>query len=272
MLTGLGVAWTVIARQSQSAAPLQFTAGPIATALAVSILCYDGIFKRTVMGPLFMGGCRFFNIMLGLSVVQDAGLFQTQAPWVIAGGIGLYVMGITWFARHETVESPRSVLFAGLLLMVIGVALLTLLPTRGGLPPQRIRLALNNAWIWPLLLWLLTAPVWRGVVQALMKPSPGQVQLVIKQALLALIVLDAAIALLVAGPIYGVALLALMFPAALTCSRHSRHLNRRTADWQFVPGEFGTRLGRKLDDFHPCRSQKKNARPRQAAERFEREM
>jgi 4-hydroxybenzoate polyprenyltransferase len=215
LVVGVTLAWTVMAVWGPSAAPWPFTAGPLGVALAVCILSYDGGFKHTVLGPLLMGACRSLNVLLGMSVTQDPGLFATAAPWMIAGAIGLYVMGITWFARREAVESPRNVLIAGLLLMVIGVSLLTLLPARGGLPVQRLRVALADDWIWPLLIWLLTAPVWRRALVALVTPQPSQVQATIRQALLALIVLDAAVALLVAGPVYAVALLALLIPASL---------------------------------------------------------
>jgi 4-hydroxybenzoate polyprenyltransferase len=198
---------------SESAAPPQFTAGPLTLALAVCILFYNGLFKATAFGPLFMGGCRFLNVLLGMGVTQDPRLFHTPCPWIIAGGIGLYVMGITWFARHEAVVSPRSVLLAGLVLMLLGVALLTQLPFGAGLPRVRVRFA--NDWVWPLVVWILTAPVWRRAITALIRPQPPQVQATIKQSLLALPVLDAAVALLVAGPVYAIALLALLIPAGL---------------------------------------------------------
>jgi 4-hydroxybenzoate polyprenyltransferase len=198
---------------SESAAPTQFTAGPLTLALAICILFYNGLFKATLFGPLFMGGCRFLNVLLGIGVTQDPRLFHAPCPWIIAGGIGLYVMGITWFARHEAVVSPRSVLLAGLVLMLLGVALLTQLPFSAGLPRVRVRFA--NDWIWPLVLWILTAPVWRRALIAMARPQPPQVQATIKQALLALPVLDATVALLVAGPVYAIALLALLIPAGL---------------------------------------------------------
>jgi 4-hydroxybenzoate polyprenyltransferase len=200
---------------SQSVAAAQFRAGPIALALAICILFYDGLFKTTALGPLFMGGCRFLNVMLGVGVTQDAALFHTATPWIVAGGIGLFVMGITWFARHEAVASPRSVLLAGFLLMLLGVAMLTLLRSQAGLPAGRQRVIFAHDWVWPLMLWLLTAPVWRRSLVALYQPQPDRIQATVKQALLALIVLDAAIALIVAGAGYALGLLALMIPAAV---------------------------------------------------------
>jgi 4-hydroxybenzoate polyprenyltransferase len=210
---GVLLAWPAAA-WSQSAASPQFTPGLIALALAICVLFYDGLFKATPLGPLFMGGCRFLNVMLGVGVTENAALFQTATPWIVAGGIGLFVMGITWFARNEAVASPRSVLWAGLTLMLIGVAVLTLLPFRGGLPPARQRVMFAQDWVWPMLIWVLTAPVWRRSLAAIVRPQPERIQMTIKQALLSLIVLDAAIALLVAGPGYALGLLALMIPAA----------------------------------------------------------
>jgi 4-hydroxybenzoate polyprenyltransferase len=40
----------------------------IASCLSLTILLYDGWLKRTWAGPIAMGGCRFLNVLLGLSL------------------------------------------------------------------------------------------------------------------------------------------------------------------------------------------------------------
>ncbi len=42
--------------------------GCIATLLAVCVVAYDAVLKKTPLAPLLMGGCRFLNVLLGMSV------------------------------------------------------------------------------------------------------------------------------------------------------------------------------------------------------------
>ena len=74
------------------------------------ILLYDAWLKRTPLGPLAMGACRMLNVLLGMSAV-DAPLGAEH--WLVAGGIGVYVAGVTWFARTEAEQSSRLQLVAG---------------------------------------------------------------------------------------------------------------------------------------------------------------
>ena len=65
--------------------------------LVAAILLYDGPLKRTWAGPAMMGLCRFLNVLLGVSVSG-----ATPWPgWHLAFVVGLYVAGVTWFARTE---------------------------------------------------------------------------------------------------------------------------------------------------------------------------
>lgn len=212
LVLGLVLGWTLQFAWG-SAAPRLFQPGWVVTGLVLCVLAYDAALKNTLLGPLAMGGCRLLNVLLGISVTQDPTLFLDASPLTIAGAIGLYVVGVTWFARHEAETSPRPVLFSGVLLMLLAVAIVTVLPFQDILPRQRVRFP--NGWAWPFLVWLGTATVWRRAMIALYAPQPEAVQGTIKQALVTLIVLDAAIALLVAGPIYAVGLIALMIPTAV---------------------------------------------------------
>ena len=80
--------------------------GIVAALLATCILLYDAWLKRTPLGPLAMGACRMLNVLLGMSAL-DAPLHAEH--WLVAGGIGVYVAGVTWFARREVGRKrPRS--------------------------------------------------------------------------------------------------------------------------------------------------------------------
>ena len=76
-----------------------FGPGAAAALLATAIIVYDAWLKRTPLGPAAMGVCRMLNVMLGMSAA-DAPLRAEH--WLVAGGIGVYVAGVTWFARNES--------------------------------------------------------------------------------------------------------------------------------------------------------------------------
>ncbi len=183
--------------------------GLIALGLAACVLAYDVGMKRTIFGPMCMGGCRFLNVLLGTSITGDV---PPPAPaGAIALGIGVYVAGITWFARTEARDSRRASLVGGALVMAAGIGLLMLGPLRIGsgrpLLPQ-----LTHPGIWPALLLLLMLPVGRQVVAAILQPTPSRVQYAVKQAIGALILLDAAVCLATVGIPAALAVLSLMIP------------------------------------------------------------
>jgi len=208
VLLAAGVQWI-----AAGGGPAWFQPLPVGISLATCVLLYDRVLKASWAGPLAMGACRTLNVLLGMSVTQSATMHGSATPLMIAGAYGVYVMGITWFARHEAGTSPRQALFLGLALMLLGVGVLTLVPYQHAFP--RTRVVLKGAWVWPVLVWLLTAPVWRRALMALSSQSSRHVQSTVKQALLTLIVLDAAVALVVAGPALALGVLALSIPSRL---------------------------------------------------------
>jgi 4-hydroxybenzoate polyprenyltransferase len=181
----------------------------VAALLAVCILLYDARLKRTPLGPLGMGACRMFNVLLGMNIV-DAPL--PPAGWLVAGGIGVYIAGVTWFARTENDRSDRRQLMLAMLLMLLGLAMLGWLPQwyHNVLPllreqPQR----------WYLLIGLLAAPiVWR-CVWALLDPVPARVRMAVTQSIFSVVILDAAVCYAVRDLYYAVAILLLLAPATL---------------------------------------------------------
>ena len=84
-------------------------AGVVASLLAINVVLYDGVLKRTVLGPVGMGICRFLNVLLGMAVAAPAGdhslgLGFASYQFVPAAGIGLYIVGVTWFARGRKLK------------------------------------------------------------------------------------------------------------------------------------------------------------------------
>lgn len=190
---------------------IAWRSGLIATLLAACVLLYDGFLKRTPLGSLGMGACRFFNVLLGMSVsiaAAELPLGFTGPEYLAAAGIGVYVVGITWFARNEAEKSSSVSLLAGLLVMVLGIAVLGYsLKDRGGLQFQ-----LLHMWI---LLGLLLFPTLRRGLVTLKDPSPEHVQATVKQSILSIIVFDAAICIAVAPTPYALSVLALLVPAVV---------------------------------------------------------
>src|SRR5947209_4324018 len=99
----------------------------LAVLLCASILLYDGWLKRTWAGPLGMGLCRFLNILLGLSAANP-----DEKPWSIhlALVVGVYIVGVTWFARTEARASSRRALTLAAIVMLLALLLAVPLPAR----------------------------------------------------------------------------------------------------------------------------------------------
>ena len=56
-----------------------------------------------------MGGCRMLNVLLGMSVLPGP---WRIAHWAAAAGVGVYIAGVTWFARNDARRSDRWQLIA----------------------------------------------------------------------------------------------------------------------------------------------------------------
>lgn len=182
-----------------------FHALPLVLALLLipTILLYDGWLKHTPTGPLAMGACRFLNVLLGLSIAE---------PWVGGWGVhlafvvGLYIVGVTWFARTEAKRTKQSSLIGAACVML--AALLFALPLPAYFPPD------TSSVLFPYLLVLLGFAVGLPATQAIMNPTPPLVQAAVKRAIMGLVLLDAVLATAIAGPI-GLLILLLLPPALL---------------------------------------------------------
>ena len=179
--------------------------GLVASALAVCVLLYDSWAKKGPLGPVVMGSCRFFNALLGMSL---AAFTWSAGNWVVATGLGVYVAGVTWFARTEARDSSRVQLALATLVMGLGLALLWWFPAW-----SEWIIAPPNNW---LFFWVVIGLLigWR-CVRAILAPTPAHVQTAVKQSILSLIVLDAAVAYAAQGPqgaLWAFAILLLLIP------------------------------------------------------------
>jgi 4-hydroxybenzoate polyprenyltransferase len=179
-------------------------AAVVAVVLVGAILLYDGWLKRTWAGPVAMGTCRFLNVLLGLTVAGGLG-----QPWSLhlALVVGLYIVGVTWFARTEARASSQTALAAAALVMLASLLLALPLPAREPSGP-------HSSPLFPYLLVGLGFLVGVPVVRAVLGPTPPQVQAAVKRALLGLVVLDAVLATALAGTV-GLVILVLLVPILL---------------------------------------------------------
>jgi 4-hydroxybenzoate polyprenyltransferase len=204
LIVGLMIGWVFEAVVVNSQTHL------IAMLLVIAIVGYDIALKKTILGPLAMGACRFLNVLLGMSAVPRPGLFDifSTGELLAAAGIGVYIVGVTWFARSEAETSPRVSLMAAMGIMTGGVIVLA----ASAVYVPKLTIELHIYW---LLLALLSFSVLRRCAAAALDPRPEKVQAAVKHSILSLIWLDAATAIAVAGPLPGLAIAALLIPALI---------------------------------------------------------
>jgi 4-hydroxybenzoate polyprenyltransferase len=202
-LLGAGLLFALLA--GWQAGGMHWLPGGLALLLAGTILLYDGWLKRTWAGPLGMGTCRFLNVLLGLSAGN-----HLPGSWgfYLALVVGLYIVGVTWFARTEARVSRRRSLIGAALVMLAALVLALPLPVL--LPDPRSQYATSP--LFPYLLVVLGFLVGLPVCRAMAWPSPLVVQAAVKRAILGLVILDAVLATTVAG-VTGLGILVLLLPA-----------------------------------------------------------
>jgi 4-hydroxybenzoate polyprenyltransferase len=178
--------------------PLAFAVG-----IAVAVLLYDGGLKRLPIGPLAMASCRFLNVLFGLSLIPEESL-DYNLRLHLAGAVGIYIVGVTWFARTEEGRSSRRHLAAAAAVIALSLVLALIMKAR--LP------AGSGTFLFPYLLVAFGFVVGVPIARAIRSPGPREVQAAIKRSVLGLIALDAILASAFAG-VPALAILLLLPPA-----------------------------------------------------------
>lgn len=163
--------------------------GITATTLATAVVLYDIGMKRTVIGPLVMGSCRWLNVLLGMT--------GGEGPWpmwqiILAAGLGIYVTGITIFAKGEATISARGRLIAGVVVMLAGVAIVWAAPVflQKHDYPTIAKILLDQR-TWNIAWLVLAALIGMNCAAAIADPKPSSVQRGVVQSLQSIIILDA---------------------------------------------------------------------------------
>ena len=220
MAAGLAAAWA--AGWSGEPSGMSIRSGVIASFIAVCILGYDGAFKKTIVGPPLMGCCRAGNVLLGMStgpIIHDYAtpiLGFDAAQLAVAGGLGVYIMGLTWFGQFEAAERiPRIGLVLGVVLMVCGLVWLGSFTLVSVSQAGRYDIALPHE-VWPWIVVVLSIPILRRAIAVLFRPTHAGIQSVIKQCILSLIVFDAAVCLAARPPWHwSVMIVSLLVPSVV---------------------------------------------------------
>ncbi len=181
----------------------------VAVALAAAILLYDARAKSTAAGPWVMGSCRSLNWLLG---VTAAGGPTANPEWLPAIGMGIYVVGITLFARTEATRSSRTPLSIATAVMAAGLAVaagyVVWLSGEGG-SGWLVRSGLDN---WLLLWGVLSASVVYRAVRGIATPEPALVQRAVGNAIMTIITLDASMVLAACGEPWAIVAFMLLGP------------------------------------------------------------
>lgn len=181
------------------------TGALVGLALVAAILAYDARIKRTRFGPIGMALCRFLNVLMGLSLA-DTGTLPVITRIHLALTVGVYIVGVTWFARTEEKRSDPKVLTRAALVMLVAALLGLGVAIR--VPPG------TSSPLFPYLLVVFGFWVGGPILAAVRKPTPDRVQAGVKRSIFGLVVLDALLATVFVGT-WGLLIVLLLPPALL---------------------------------------------------------
>nr|WP_282594429.1 UbiA family prenyltransferase [Halorientalis brevis] len=200
---GFGLGGVLFAAAVLGARAVSPLAAGVTALLVATVVLYDGFLIRTPLGSLGMGTTRGLNVVLGVTAGGTAGL-----PWplvvapVVTGGYAAAVTGMA--GRQPDGRHRGPIVVAGL-----GAAAATV--ATGWYVAARTPSLFSAATAFALLLafFLWTA---RTIVTAYVAPFPAIVTAAGESCVLALVVLEAALAA-VTAPLWGLATLAFLVPA-----------------------------------------------------------
>ncbi len=183
---------------------------PAATAaiLGGCVWLYDRHAKGTPTGPVVMGICRGLAWLVGMTA---AGGPNEIHEWLIPAGMGLYVAGITLYARDEAATSRRTTLASGAIIMLTGLVVAggsVWLPDRGPIELARGIPMPVSTW---LLMWsIIGTSILYRVAVGIGDPDPSRVRFAVGNAIMSIITLDAVLVLAVCGEMWAIVVLCLL--------------------------------------------------------------
>ncbi len=187
LITGIGAAFQV-----------SVTSGIVAVLISILALVYDAVGKHNpIFGPVNMGLCRGFNLLLGMSVIPSA----VTIYWYLALIPIVYIAAITTISRGEVHGGDKKILLGALGLYVLVI---------GGIFTLMRHQQFTILYALPFLL-LFMYLIFPPLLKAIKSLEPMHIRLAVKAGVIALIIMDATIAAGFAGWQYGLIVL-LLFP------------------------------------------------------------
>ncbi|QDT39445.1 prenyltransferase [Stratiformator vulcanicus] len=193
----------------------------IALLIAGAVFAYDGLLKETFVGPGAMGLCRLLNVLLGAAAVGmgttgDVLPMHLMPAIIYAAVMGVYIGGVTWFARTESQQSGRIELIGAAI--IINGAILLFAAALGG--------AFSAEWFpdvgpvralicYAALAFSLNMRIGRAVKE----PTPRHVQTAVRVLLLTVIVLDAAAVYAASGNVVAAGITAALIVPTVALAR-----------------------------------------------------
>lgn len=190
LIAGILAAWQV-----------SVLSGTIALVIASLAVLYDAWGKhQLIFGPLNMGLCRGGNLLLGVSAIPAA----LQELWFITLIPVVYIAAITMISRGEVHGGNRKAIIGGAVMygaIILAIVILAFIS--------------NVAWwqVFPFIL-LFCFLIFKPLIQALKEQEPQLIGKAVKAGVLSLIVLNAALATVFAGWLYGLVVI-LLLPVSL---------------------------------------------------------
>lgn len=172
----------------------------IGATIAIAIVLYDAILKRTLLAPWLMGLCRACNLLLGAAAATGE-VTSIALPPAIA--LGAYIASITYFARCEATHTDRRRMLVGLGGACLGLAsLLVLLWVAADVHVEFV-----------VVLAATLIGLGRRGWWTIKQGTPQAVQQMVETLVLSIILLDVCVAWSATGVRGGLMVLALLAPA-----------------------------------------------------------
>ena len=197
---GLGAALLVagVASAAQTTTP----AVAIACGIAALVVLYDAWGKhQAAFGPVNMGLCRGLNLVLGMAAVPAT----ISGHWPLALLSFVYIAAATAVSRGEVHGGKRGAAGLALISLIAVVGVLAAMAGRSG--PR----AVTAIPLTIVLGWRVLPPFWTVYKD----PRPTQIRRAVKAGVLSLVLVDAVISTVYAGPFYGALVLATAVTAGL---------------------------------------------------------
>lgn len=179
--------------------------GVIAILVAALAILYNAWGKhQLILGPINMGLCRGGNLLLGVSTFPEA----LQEMWYIALVPVVYIAAITMISRGEVHGGNRKAIIGGGAMYGIIISVIIILAFLSEIPWWQVM---------PFVL-LFAYLIFRPLLKALKEMEPKFIGKAVKAGVLSLIVLNAALASVFAGWIYGLIVL-LLLPVSIIIAK-----------------------------------------------------